>query len=434
MDFLTRMGCDSGEECSLTHTDWHRISPEWACKLWDRRGKPDWPINDRTVSNIPGFVYSDDDDFPLEKACTKAWSQCAILNSTKLCLGALEDRQATSTQVLIYTNTPVALTSRSLMTVCQFYAAAFSKGESIIQGVLEDVGEITHHPDSSHTDHRCLLRATAASLPPEAMEADALDTPHVSRLKREVWQQLADLPFSELDPLSRAGCLYCTNAVSDNGLTNGLWGLVDPESLHGYNLLHFIQYQDTASVFYYPASTNGYPSVPVCADKINNPDSYAAKAVGSEVIAIMTLDNLHNKGRHTYRFRTIASRLTHLNTIKALSAWATSRDVYVEVCAHSNWRTCNLHPHDIPTSLTLKHMELAHGRIWSFLPSSTDFSATSGGHNSTMRRRLAYAKAKNEHVSTIPITDSEDEWCRSQLANSIFPVLQAAKGATPEDC
>ena len=121
------------------------------------------------------------------------------------------------------------------MTVRQFYAVAFGKGESIIQGVLEDVGEITHHPDGSQTDHRCLLRATAASLPPEAMEADALDTPHASRLEREVWQQLADLPFSELDPLSRAGCVYYTNAVSDNGLTDGLWGLVDPESLRGYN-------------------------------------------------------------------------------------------------------------------------------------------------------------------------------------------------------
>ena len=252
----------------MAHVTWTRWTPEWAHYLWNRGGLACWNFTREAVRQVPGFLYADDADFANEKTCTKAWTKCFLPNFTKLDIGTLEDRQAVVSKVPIYSAQPAPLTSRSLMSVRNFWAVAFGSGESIIQGVLEDVGEVTHHPDGTTSTKWCLIRSMAAGLEPRAMAADAPDTPHVSLLECQIFEELGRMLVEEFDPNSRTSALYYTSAVSEDGLADGLWCIVDPEMLRSYNLLHFTQFKGVTSAYYYPVSTNGYPRGPLRADQI----------------------------------------------------------------------------------------------------------------------------------------------------------------------
>ena len=265
--------------CEMAHVTWSRWTPEWASYLWNRGGHSSWAFTREAVRRIPGFLYNDEADFGNEKTCTKAWSRCYLPNFTKLNLGLLEDRQAIVTKVPIYGAEPAQLTSRSLMSVRTFWAVAFGSGESIIQGVLEDVGEVTHHADGTTSDKRCLIRSAAAGLAPKAMKADAKDTPHASLLEQQIFKDLASIPVEEMDPSSRASALYYTSAVSDKGLADGLWSIVNPELLRNHNLLHFTQYKGTATAYYYPVSSNDFPRGPLRANQIGGFTTLPPKAV-----------------------------------------------------------------------------------------------------------------------------------------------------------
>ena len=430
-DYNSNVGCRLGSECSHAHVNWTRWPTAWCLYLFDRGGCKHWPpITSEELVHVPGYAYPNSDPWRDAKRLTHAWGEVMIPNTSPLFTGDIEDKKESFKCKLLYGQEPITLATRNLMLIRASYAVAFGSGTQVLQGICDDVGEITTRPDGSQAINTCLLRSYGANLAPKPMSPTAIDVPTAAMLEVEIYKELVAINPHQLDPHSRAATIFFTTAMSKRGYADHVLALVDPPTLKHHNILHLITYKGSLSAYYYPSSSNGYPSQPVAPRYIASADSYDKLAVQNEVIIVVTSECADLEGRHSMPMRTVERKLTHKVCVRMLADWHTSSAIHVEVCARGNWLANNSRPTDMNFTLRAELLMLAHAEVCKHYAHITGQPHTSGRLHPAGMDRLRQVKFADP--PTPKISPKSDAHRRSLLEESILPTLASNAADTAE--
>ena len=154
-----------------------------------------------------------------------------IPNTSPLFTSNIKDKKETFRCKLLYSQEPITLATRNLMLIRASYTVAFGSGTQVLQGICDDMGEITTTPDGSQAVNTCLLRSYGANLAPKPMSPTAINVPTAATLEVEICKELVAINPHQLDPHRCAATIFFTTAMSKRGYADHVLALVNPPTL-----------------------------------------------------------------------------------------------------------------------------------------------------------------------------------------------------------